>query len=301
MINQLRNMYASLLLYKNTNEPLHPEYKWFITENHEIIGIHEEELTSKEISLLEAFLTPYQIQFPLLTTEERNWTRLIHENEHKDSLVNNSFRFVYFAIDRNQISPIQFKSAICELFGREVPVLWESEFEGIIIEEKMVHEDMTSYEQIIDILMSDLYVNIKFLVGTYKNNLQDVHRYYNTLLYAAKNVFRYSNKNVLTYINAIPYVFIHQTSQEQSRSISESILQDYIDDEETTKMIQAFISCNLNISETAKKLHMHRNSLQYRLERFYENTNLDIRQFHHAMTAYLALLSKNIHGAQNSD
>ncbi|MDS9472460.1 CdaR family transcriptional regulator [Sporosarcina pasteurii] len=295
MINQLRTMYSSFLLYKNTNEPFPPDYKWFITENHEIIGIHEEELSSKEISLLETFLTPYQIQLPLMTNEERKWAALIHENEYKDEENKYAYRFVYFSIDRNQISPIQFKSAICELFGREVPILWENEFEGIIIEEKIIHEDITSYEQIIDVLMSDLYVKIKFLVGTFKNNWQDVHQYYNTLLYAAKNVFKYATKDVLTYINAIPYVFVHQTSQEQSRSISESILQNYIDDEETTKMIKAFVSCNLNVSETAKKLHMHRNSLQYRLERFYENTDLDIRQFHHAMTAYLALLISREH------
>ena len=63
-------------------------------------------------------------------------------------------------------------------------------------------------------------------------------------------------------------------------------------DEETLKMIETFVQCNSNISETAKVLHMHRNSLQYRLDRFFEKTGIDVRKFHHAMTVYLALLAR---------
>lgn len=290
MINQLRDLYPTLLLY-NSNEPLNPHYKWFITENHEILGIHVDELSAKEISLLHAFLTPYDIQFPVLTKEEQTWTRIISESHHQDKL-EHAYRFVYFSFNRNQITPIQFKSAICDLFGREIPILWESEFEGIIIEEKMMHEEITSYEQIIDVLMSDLYVKIKFFVGAFKDNLKDIQFTYKAFLYAAKIVINHSNKNVTTYTDAVPYILINQTDQDVRQSIQELILQEFHEDDETVKMIETFVACNLNISETAKVLHMHRNSLQYRLDRLYDKTGLDIRQFHHAMTAYLALLAK---------
>ncbi|WP_232787093.1 helix-turn-helix domain-containing protein [Planococcus sp. MB-3u-03] len=38
---------------------------------------------------------------------------------------------------------------------------------------------------------------------------------------------------------------------------------------------------------------MHRNSLQYRLDRFHENTGIDVRKFEHAMAVYLAILIKS--------
>jgi DNA-binding PucR family transcriptional regulator len=58
------------------------------------------------------------------------------------------------------------------------------------------------------------------------------------------------------------------------------------------KMLETFVQCNLNISETAKELYMHRNSLQYRLDRFLEKTGIDVRQFQHAMPVYLAMLAR---------
>lgn len=301
MIEQLRKTFKTLVQYNRTDEPLDSSYKWFITDADEIIGIHEKELTSTDESLLHAFLTPYEVQFPLITNAEQKWKKAIYNDDRKIVIEKNgAYRFVYFSINRNQISPFQFKTAICQLFRKEIPVLWESDCEGIIIEEKLVHEEITSYEQIINVLMSDLYVNIKFLVGNFKHDFHEIHLYYENLLIAAKVALPHSDKNVMTYINAIPYLLIHQANGEQSRAVSESILQGYINDADTLKMIKTFVSCNLNISETAKALHMHRNSLQYRLERLYENTNLDIRQFHHAMTVYLALLSKSIHDAQMS-
>ncbi|MER2142109.1 MAG: helix-turn-helix domain-containing protein, partial [Priestia megaterium] len=48
---------------------------------------------------------------------------------------------------------------------------------------------------------------------------------------------------------------------------------------------------NLNVSLAAKKLYMHRNSLQYRIEKFIDRTHLDIKHFTGAVSAYLAILA----------
>ena len=45
-----------------------------------------------------------------------------------------------------------------------------------------------------------------------------------------------------------------------------------------------FLKNNLNIAETARQLHIHRNTLLYRLEQILNETGLDIRRFDHAMT-----------------
>ena len=64
MINQLRKIYSSLIIYNEGKNKLEQNYRWFVTDSHEVIGIHEDELTSKDISLLEAFLVPYNIELP---------------------------------------------------------------------------------------------------------------------------------------------------------------------------------------------------------------------------------------------
>ncbi|WP_421102893.1 PucR family transcriptional regulator [Sporosarcina psychrophila] len=293
MINQLRKIYSSLLVYSERKDNLDRKYKWFVTDENEIIGINEDELTARDVSLLTTFLLPYNINLPLPTDEELKWSNTIHSTEVTTNFeIKNPYRLIYFSIKKNQIDPIVFKDAIHELFANPVPILWENGHEGIIIEEQKVYEDSISFEEIKDIIMSDLYVKINFFIGSYKVGLEDIAQYYHSLTNAAKKVFIYTNKTVVTYIDAVPYLLIDQTESDLRSDIGKSVLQEYINDEETLKMIEMFLQCNLNISETAKVLHMHRNSLQYRLDRFFEKTGIDVRQFHHAMTVYLALLAR---------
>lgn len=293
MIEKLQKIFPSLTVYKDSFHHLDLNYKWFITDDHEIIGILESEITDKDASLLTTFLLPYDANLPAPTNEEQKWLDYIHTIEPtKDFELKDAYRFVYFSMHENQIEPTLFKDAIHELFAKQVPILWNNGHEGIIIEKQTVTEDNIAYEQIIDILMSDLYVNINFFVGRFQTDVRDIQHQYRSVIHAAKIVFTYSKKSVITYIDAIPYLLIDQSDPALRLDITQSILQEYIEDEDTLKMINTFVQCNLNLSETAKELYMHRNSLQYRLDRFYEKTNIDLRKFNHAMAVYLALLAK---------
>lgn len=295
MIDRLRKIYPSLLVYTEGYDDLDSKHKWFMTDKNEIIGIHQEELTSKDLLLLTTFLSPYNIKLQIATEEEKKWREIIYPTESSANVelqLNNPFRFVYFSIKKNQIDPILFKEVIHELFAKQVSILWDNEHEGVIIEEQTLYEDSISFEQIIDILMNDLYVKINFFVGPYTKGLKDIAQYHQSLKNIAKRVFTYSNKTVVTYIDAVPYLLVNQTDPDLRFDFCKTILQEYINDEETLKMIETYVQCNLNISETSKVLHMHRNSLQYRLDRFFEKTKLDVRQFPQAMTVYLTILAK---------
>ena len=63
-------------------------------------------------------------------------------------------------------------------------------------------------------------------------------------------------------------------------------------DQETLLTIHAFFDNNLNVSETSRKLFVHRNTLVYRLEKIKKLTGLDLRQFDHAITFKVALMVK---------
>ena len=64
-------------------------------------------------------------------------------------------------------------------------------------------------------------------------------------------------------------------------------------DSEVSSLIHCFLQNNLNIAETARQLHMHRNTLIYHIEKIQSQTNLDIRNFEDAMTLKLALMIMN--------
>ena len=61
-------------------------------------------------------------------------------------------------------------------------------------------------------------------------------------------------------------------------------------DQETLFTINKFFENNLNVSETSRKLFVHRNTLVYRLVKIKKLTGLDLRQFDHAIVFKVALM-----------
>ena len=63
-------------------------------------------------------------------------------------------------------------------------------------------------------------------------------------------------------------------------------------DRETLFTIDKFFENSLNVSETSRKLFVHRNTLVYRLEKIRKITGLDLREFDHAIIFKVALMVK---------
>lgn len=61
-------------------------------------------------------------------------------------------------------------------------------------------------------------------------------------------------------------------------------------DNEMIITIEEFINCDLNISDAARKLYIHRNTLIYRLDKINKETGFDIRNFREAAVFIIAFL-----------
>ena len=59
---------------------------------------------------------------------------------------------------------------------------------------------------------------------------------------------------------------------------------------EELQTVFTFFDNNLNISETARQLYIHRNTLVYRLEKIQKRTGLDVRVFDDALTFKIAMM-----------
>ena len=108
------------------------------------------------------------------------------------------------------------------------------------------------------------------------------------LFYPEQTVFPYNELGIGRLIYQLP------------ASLCESFLQEvFLDkipdklDDETLLTINRFLQNNLNIAETSRQLHMHRNTLIYRLEQIEKRTGLDLRQFEDAMTFKIATMVMN--------
>ena len=101
-----------------------------------------------------------------------------------------------------------------------------------------------------------------------------------------REVVAYSKLGIARLIYELPRdlceLFLHEVFGEK--------LPDQDIDEEMQVTIRLFFENNLNISETARQLYLHRNTLVYRLERFEKLMGLDIRRFDDAMTFQIAMM-----------
>jgi len=60
-------------------------------------------------------------------------------------------------------------------------------------------------------------------------------------------------------------------------------------DNEMMSTLETFFELDCNVSETAKRLFIHRNTLLYRLDKFKQETGLDVRSFNQAVLVRIAL------------
>lgn len=106
------------------------------------------------------------------------------------------------------------------------------------------------------------------------------------VFYAEKETISYGRLGIGRLIYQLPMslceMFIKEVFGEE--------IPDILDDEEAMSTINKFFENNLNISETARQLYVHRNTLVYRLERIEKAIGLDIRTFDDAMTFRIAVM-----------
>lgn len=108
------------------------------------------------------------------------------------------------------------------------------------------------------------------------------------LFYSEQTVFPYNELGIGRLIYQLPVSLCENFLKEIFGSdVPEAF------DEETLGTINRFFQNNLNIAETSRQLHMHRNTLIYRLEHIQKRTGLDVRLFEDAMTFKIAIMVLN--------
>ena len=108
------------------------------------------------------------------------------------------------------------------------------------------------------------------------------------LFYSEQTIFPYNELGIGRLIYQLPVTLCESFLKEL---FGEDI--PYSFDEDTTVTINRFFQNSLNIAETSRQLHMHRNTLIYRLEQIQKRTGLDLRLFEDAMTFKIATMVIN--------
>ncbi|MCD7864585.1 MAG: helix-turn-helix domain-containing protein [Clostridiales bacterium] len=155
-----------------------------------------------------------------------------------------------------------------------------------------------NYEQyarvIVDNLQTEAMVNVWVGYGDPVTSYEKMYRAYRNACTALKvGVVFYGAENVFYYQKLGIGRLIYKLPADLCEMFLEEVLGDNRDidfDEETMATINKLFDNNLNISETARQLYIHRNTLVYRLERIEKKLGLDIRSFEDAMLFKIAMM-----------
>ena len=148
--------------------------------------------------------------------------------------------------------------------------------------------------ELVDTLNMEAMVSVRVSYGTIIEELKDVSKSYKEADMALEvgRVF-YSDKNILAYNELGIGRLIHQLPSSLCEMFLEEVFQGNVADqfeEEELTTVYTFFDNNLNISETARQLYVHRNTLVYRLEKIQKKTGLDVRVFDDALTFKIAMM-----------
>jgi len=149
---------------------------------------------------------------------------------------------------------------------------------------------------IVDTLSSEFYTHSVIGIGTIVMGIKDLARSFKEAQVAMevgkvfdteKIIVSYDNLGIARLIYQLPTTLCDMFLKEVfKRGSIESL------DHETLFTIQRFFENNLNVSETSRKLFVHRNTLVYRLEKIKKITGLDLREFEDAIVFKVALMVK---------
>lgn len=116
------------------------------------------------------------------------------------------------------------------------------------------------------------------------------------IFYRGQTTFSYDRLGVGNLIYQLPLPVCEKFIRETFRG--ESL--DSLDDEAYT-IIHTFFENNLNLSETARQLYVHRNTLVYRFEKIQKKYGLDLRTFKDSLTFQLAMMVSSYIRHRTSD
>ena len=85
------------------------------------------------------------------------------------------------------------------------------------------------------------------------------------------------------------FITLAGTTQERKAELAHQILSPLLRDEQLFKTVQTFLTSGLNLTDAAEKLHIHRNTLAYRLRRIEEIAGLDLGSPRDLARVYMAI------------
>lgn len=298
------------ILYAVVNPDFHKKYILFIKKSSEesvkilkLLVMYAENYLRQQLEKHNKFYFYKKLLNNELSDNE------IHENSGIYKIRNEADRAVivikhgeseYPAADMiSNIFPDKVRNTIVEMDNNTVAYLVEladKEDSLILIEYS---------KRIVDTIEEELMVNVMAGIGSIAQNLSQMAASYNNALMAINvgSVFEFEARIFDFGTLGIGKLIYNSDKRLLDDFLRETISKKTFEllDDEIIKTVLCFFTNNLNISETARRMYLHRNTLVYRIEKVLKLTGLDLRNFDDAVSFKAAYMVKCFIDKLNQD
>ncbi len=210
---------------------------------------------------------------------------------------------VVYVIETNPDNHSLVSEALKSMFSTRAGDMISSVDESGVVLIKALDESHTEEEihrtaqSIVDTISAEVMVNVRVGYGSVVEELKDVSKSYKEAMMAIDVGKIFSvERRVNSYSSLGIGRLIYQLPANLCRIFIDEVFGD-VDpatfDEEIITTVYKFFENSLNVSETARQLFIHRNTLVYRVEKLKNLTGLDVRVFEDALTFTIAMMVYN--------
>lgn len=132
-------------------------------------------------------------------------------------------------------------------------------------------------------VLSELLIECRIVIGGKAANARELHQLYENCIEALclRQIYNLGD-SILNYEGMYGYRIAHNLDPRLKEFISRRVFTDEFREMvngELGTTIEEFFRNNLNLTDTAAKLYIHRNTLLYRLDKIHKSTGFDLKRF----------------------
>jgi len=291
--NDLSTLFPSIqLLSEYPAEYNVQQYIFHNQQSNNWMKIDKTEVSDRDYALLSSLFTEVKLNSSVNNSVSEKWLQFLYGNGPAPLIEETDIRVIqlHFKIYDGKESDLE--EAFKAFFDDSMHLIIISSQSAILIDEKSSYtQTIEDFFSFIVALESDFFIKLKIYIGKFHSTATLFSNHYSTEKeWFITGLSKNRAERIYTMENLFPIILIDQLSKDIKHIVRKEILNPIEYEVELLQTVQLFFENGFNASVTAKKLHIHRNTLQYRLTKFQDITGISVRNFDGALVAYCASL-----------
>jgi len=291
LLSEMTSLFPSLEIL--TSRPsLTRQHEYVFHNSHENcwIRILKSEVSTRDYTMLASFFTELpNTPFPSNLITER-WIRFLEGTGNSPVGNKTEIRAIHLML--RSVDVEELEDAVTAFFDESMQLVYISGDQAALIEQKSTYtqttEDLASF---LSALEADFFIKTKIYIGKFHTADDCYHKKFaKEAEWFVQGTSLLPKERIFTMELLFPPFFIRQASEEMNEILEREILEPIGYDDSMLETVRSFFENGFNASVTSEKLHIHRNTLNYRLAKFQETTGISVRSFDGALVAYCASL-----------